>query len=103
MARSTLTWFCEEVNMSVLYFSFQPSTSLASPSGPRIMNGGALDADRVAALRGEISHVLLVGGIAVPQFLAGALGQIQIDRGNSDPDGQQPDHLCHGETRAPAA
>src|ERR1700680_4202985 len=41
IALSTLTWFCDEVNMSVRYFCFQPSTSVASASGPRIMKGGA--------------------------------------------------------------
>jgi hypothetical protein len=40
IALSALTWFCDEVNMSVLYFCLQPSISLASPSGPKIINRG---------------------------------------------------------------
>src|SRR5258708_15240035 len=53
----------------------------------------ALDADRVAALRGEIGDVPLVGRVAVLQLLPGALGQVQIDGRNADPRGHELDHF----------
>ena len=40
-ALNAFTWFCEEVNMSVLYLRFHPSTISASRAGPKSMNGGA--------------------------------------------------------------
>ena len=40
-ARNAFTWFCEEVNMSVLYLRFHASTFSASPFGPSSMKGGA--------------------------------------------------------------
>jgi hypothetical protein len=40
-ALKAFTWFCEEVNMSVLYFRFHPSTISVSRAGPKSMNRGA--------------------------------------------------------------